>query len=137
MRWVGPLSGLGDRGSLCGQRPHAGSRNYLQQMVVQGARGTRGHTLYRDYFRLSGGLERRLYELGRKHCGKQAKWKIGMDLLHKKSGSRATLIKFRELLKRVVAANALPDYALSYDLAADEVLFYTRSVQRLAAGLIE
>jgi len=58
-------------------------------------------------------------------------------LLHKKSGSRATLIKFRELLKRVVAANALPDYALSYDLAADEVLFYTRSVQRLAAGLIE
>ena len=30
-------------------------------------------TLSRDYFRLSGGLERRLYELARKHCGYQSK----------------------------------------------------------------
>jgi plasmid replication initiation protein len=92
-------------------------------------------TLNRDYFRLSGGLERRLYELARKHCGNQAKWKIGMELLHKKSGSRATLIKFREILKRVVAANCLPDYAVSYDAAADEVLFYTKDVQKLTASL--
>lgn len=94
-------------------------------------------TLNRDYFRLSGGLERRLYELARKHCGNQAKWKIGIELLHKKSGSRATLIKFREILKRVVAANCLPDYRLSYDAPADDVLFYTRDVQKLAASLTE
>ncbi len=94
-------------------------------------------TLNRDYFRLSGGLERRLYELARKHCGNQAKWKIGMELLHKKSGSRATLIKFREIVKRVVAANCLPDYRLSYDAAADDILFYTRDVQKLAASLTE
>jgi plasmid replication initiation protein len=94
-------------------------------------------TLNRDYFRLSGGLERRLYELARKHCGNQAKWKIGMELLHKKSGSRATLIKFREIVKRVVAANCLPDYRLSYDAPADDVLFYTRDVQKLAASLTE
>ena len=94
-------------------------------------------TLNRDYFRLSGGLERRLYELARKHCGNQAKWKIGMELLHKKSGSRATLIKFREIVKRVVAANCLPDYRLSYDAGADDVLFYTRDVQKLAASLTE
>jgi plasmid replication initiation protein len=94
-------------------------------------------TLNRDYFRLSGGLERRLYEIARKHCGNQAKWKIGMELLHKKSGSRATLIKFREIVKRVVAANCLPDYRLSYDAPADDVLFYTRDVQKLAASLTE
>jgi len=94
-------------------------------------------TLNRDYFRLSGGLERRLYEIARKHCGNQAKWKIGMELLHKKSGSRATLIKFREIVKRVVAANCLPDYRLSYDAAADDILFYTRDVQKLAASLTE
>jgi plasmid replication initiation protein len=29
-------------------------------------------TLNRDYFRLDGGLERRIYELARKHCGRQA-----------------------------------------------------------------
>jgi plasmid replication initiation protein len=94
-------------------------------------------TLNRDYFRLSGGLERRLYELARKHCGNQAKWKIGMELLHKKSGSRATLIKFRELLKRVVAANCLPDYGLIYDAAEDEVSFYTKNVQKLTASLAD
>jgi plasmid replication initiation protein len=91
-------------------------------------------TLNRDYFRLSGGLERRLYELARKHCGKQAKWKINIKLLHKKSGSQATLIKFREMAKRVVSANSLPDYGLSYDAAADEVVFYTRNVQNLTTS---
>jgi plasmid replication initiation protein len=30
-------------------------------------------TLNREYFRLGGGLERRLYELARKHCGQQAR----------------------------------------------------------------
>ncbi len=92
-------------------------------------------TLNRDYFRLSGGLERRLYELARKHCGNQAKWKVSMQLLHKKSGSQATLIKFRENMKRVVATNSLPDYRVSCDSATDHVLFYTRDAQRLAASL--
>ncbi len=41
-------------------------------------------TLNRDYFRLDGGLERRLYELARKHCGQQTKWAVRMELLHKK-----------------------------------------------------
>ena len=48
-------------------------------------------TLSADYFRLDGGLERRLYELARKHCGHQPSWSVGLDLLHKKSGSAATL----------------------------------------------
>jgi plasmid replication initiation protein len=45
-------------------------------------------TLNRGYFRLSGGLERGLYELARKHCGNQTRWKVSMDVLHKKSGSQ-------------------------------------------------
>jgi hypothetical protein len=27
-----------------------------------------------------------VYEICRKHCGNQAKWEIGLELLHKKSG---------------------------------------------------
>ncbi len=34
-------------------------------------------TLHRDYFRLRKPLERRVYEIARKHCGRQAEWKIG------------------------------------------------------------
>jgi len=67
-------------------------------------------TLNADYFRLDGGLERRLYELARKHCGRQASWTVGLELLHKKAGSAATLRKFRELVKRTAASNVLPDY---------------------------
>jgi plasmid replication initiation protein len=92
-------------------------------------------TLNRDYFRLTGGLERRLYELARKHCGHQAKWTVRMEVLHKKSGSRATLVKFREMVKRAVAGDSLPDYRLSYDQAVDQVLFYTKDPAKLAANL--
>lgn len=92
-------------------------------------------TLNREYFRLSGGLERRLYELARKHCGNQAKWSISMDLLHKKSGSQATLVKFREMVKRAVAGDTLPDYRLRYDPEGDQMTFYTKDAQRLAASL--
>jgi plasmid replication initiation protein len=83
-------------------------------------------TLDRDYFRLDGGLERRLYELGRKHCGYQPNWSLGLELLHKKSGSRAVLWKFREMLKRVVAADILPAYRIQYEPDSDRVTFHQR-----------
>ena len=34
-------------------------------------------TLSRDYFRLRKPLERRVYEIARKHCGRQTEWKVG------------------------------------------------------------
>jgi Replication initiator protein A len=36
-------------------------------------------TLSRDYFRISGGLERRLYEMARKHYCHQTKWRISLN----------------------------------------------------------
>jgi len=41
-------------------------------------------TLSRDYFGLRKPLERRLYELARKHCGRQDQWKASVDTLLKK-----------------------------------------------------
>lgn len=35
----------------------------------------------RDYFRLRRPLGRRVYEIGRKHCGGQDKWRISIDSL--------------------------------------------------------
>ena len=58
-----------------------------------------------------------------------------MEVLHKKSGSQATLVKFREMVKRAVAGDSLPDYRLGYDQTADHVVFYTKDVQKLAASL--
>ncbi|MEM7213833.1 MAG: replication initiator protein A [Pseudomonadota bacterium] len=38
-------------------------------------------TLHRDYFRLRKPLERRMYELARKHCGRQTQWVISLPVL--------------------------------------------------------
>ena len=92
-------------------------------------------TLNRDYFRLDGGLERRLYELARKHCGNQAKWVIGLELLHKKSGSAGPVKRFRELVKKIAAADLLPDYRISYEPQADQVMFYTKDPRKLAENM--
>jgi plasmid replication initiation protein len=47
-------------------------------------------TLSRRYFFLRKPLERRLYELARKHCGQQREWKISLEGLREKCGSGST-----------------------------------------------
>ncbi|MEM8868786.1 MAG: replication initiator protein A [Pseudomonadota bacterium] len=69
-------------------------------------------TLSRDYFRLRKPLERRIYELSRKHCGRQAGWKVSVATLHKKSGSTAPVRVFRAALRRMISEANLPDYTL-------------------------
>ncbi|WP_335949719.1 replication initiator protein A [Salipiger bermudensis] len=70
-------------------------------------------TLSRDYFRLRKPLERRIYELARKHCGRQPRWQVSVGTLHKKSGSTAPVRVFRAALRKMIAEANLPDYRLS------------------------
>lgn len=80
-----------------------------------------------DYFRLRKPLDRRIYELARKHCGKQEAFKISLDLLRKKSGSTAILREFKRAIKSLAASDDLPDYAVQYDDKKDMVIFTNRS----------
>jgi len=70
----------------------------------------------RNYFRLRKPLERRIYELARKHCGNQREWKISLDLLQKKCGSNSTLRGFRYLVKSIAEQDTehahIPDYTI-------------------------
>jgi len=70
-------------------------------------------TLSRDYFRLRKPLERRIYELARKHCGRQPEWRVSVETLLKKSGSASPRRVFRAMLREMIAADHLPDYKLS------------------------
>ena len=72
-------------------------------------------TLSRDYFQLRKPLERRLYELARKHCGRQPEWRIGLETLQKKTGSQSPRRVFRAMLREVIAADTIPDYRLSLE----------------------
>lgn len=70
-------------------------------------------TLSRDYFRLRKPLERRIYELARKHCGHQPGWRISLAVLAHKSGSASPLRVFRRMIRDMIATNHLPDYDLA------------------------
>lgn len=87
-------------------------------------------TLHRDYFRLRKPIERRVYELARKHCGTKSEWKIGLALLQKKCGSNSTLREFRRLILAVVTEDSqhshFPDYSISFDPENDMVEFSNR-----------
>ncbi|MBY6127046.1 replication initiator protein A [Roseovarius atlanticus] len=82
-------------------------------------------TLSRDYFRLRKPLERRIYELARKHCGRQPRWQISVATLHKKSGSAAPLRVFRAAMRRMIQDANLPDYTLREE-AGDLIVFARR-----------
>jgi plasmid replication initiation protein len=88
-----------------------------------------------DYFRLRKPLDRRLYELARKHCGPQTKWKVGLALLHKKSGSTSALWEFRRMVKQLTDSNHLPDYSVAYDENRDQVSFWTRNHAKLMKAI--
>lgn len=87
-------------------------------------------TLHRDYFRLRRPIERRLYELSRKHCGDQKTWSIGLEKLHKKSGSKSPLKHFRGHIKEVCVTDHLPDYKITYEREKDKVTFTNRMNQK-------
>jgi plasmid replication initiation protein len=70
-------------------------------------------TLNRAYFTLRKPLERRVYELARKHCGRQPEWRVSLATLHKKAGSSAPIRVFRAAIRRMIADANLPDYELS------------------------
>ena len=69
-------------------------------------------TIDRDYFSLTMGLERRLYELARKHCGRQPRWDIGMIRLHEKCGSENPVRNFKQDLKTIIDRDSIPGYRM-------------------------
>ena len=90
-------------------------------------------TLNPSYFVISQGLERRLYELARKHCGDQAWWVVGLDVLQQKVGSDQKPKYWTRDLRQAVEADQLPDYRMYYDAAARQLVFFTRDTRKLLA----
>lgn len=69
-------------------------------------------TLSPEYFSLRKPMERRLYELARKHCGGQPAWQVSVAVLAKKSGSNSPIRVFRAMLREIIKADRLPDYEM-------------------------
>jgi plasmid replication initiation protein len=98
----------------------------LSDWVFNAIRSQEVLTLHPDYFRLGKPLERRIYELARKHCGRQAQWQISMETLLKKSGSQSPIKRFRQMVKHIAEHDHLPDYHVVFHEESDLVLFSNR-----------
>ena len=93
-------------------------------------------TIDPTYFRLTGGIERWLYRLVRKHGGRQANgWQFDFPYLYRKSGSLAQPRDFARDLRRLVVKQPLPGYELSIARwpGEPEMLFF-RPVPQTARG---
>lgn len=85
-------------------------------------------TLHRDYFRLRKPLERRIYEIARKHCGQQDHWSIRLGILQKKCGSNSPPRVFHSMLRVLARHDHLPDYSVA--LEDDLVVFRNREAMK-------
>lgn len=94
-------------------------------------------TIHPDYFRLRKPMARRLYEIARKHCGRQSQWVISLRLLQEKTGSKSTLKEFRSAIRAIQADNSLPEYSLFLDEANDQVIFTARNAGQLSQNLVK
>lgn len=102
----------------------------LPPWVYNAVLGDEVLSIGRDYFDL-GPLERRLYELCRKHLGKQAEWKIGLARLKAKAvGEGGTLKEFRRNMRAVIE-KGLPGFDIA--LTGADIIVVGRAAKPLPA----
>jgi len=92
-------------------------------------------TITPHYFTLRKPLEKRLYELARKHVGDQPEWIIKEDNLLEKTGSKANIREFRRMITAIIDDDSIPDYRMSRyksDKNENMVRFYQKSPKKLA-----
>lgn len=91
-------------------------------------------TLSRDYFRLRSPIERRLYELARKHCGKQKQWQISLENLLVKTGSQSKLKEFKRMVRKFIAnQDHFPEYI--YEMSDNMVTVRPKNIDSHVTAL--
>ena len=108
----------------------------LSDWVFNAIRNEEVLTLHRDYFRLRKPIERRVYEIARKHCGQQKTWRITLAKLLLKTGSQSPQKRFRQMIRQLAEHDHLPDYHVTFEDEADMVVFTNRGTM-FPAQLVE
>ncbi|SFU20339.1 replication initiator protein A [Sedimentitalea nanhaiensis] len=94
-------------------------------------------TISRDYFRLKKPLERRMYEIARKHCGKSAEWRIGLEKLRLKCGSQSSAKEFKRLVNNIIADAEQHDHFPDYDPFLEGNIVVFRSKGTVPVPVVE
>ena len=114
----------------------------LSRWMMAAIDGNHVLPLHRDYFRLRRPLDRRIYQIVRKHCGDRASWEIRLPKLYAKSGSVTRVSQFRHQVKdfaarweenRVREETDFLGYEVEFDTGRDMLTARRRPGESLAA----
>ena len=106
----------------------------LSEWLYNAVRAKEVLTIDRGYFRLGKPLERRLYEIARKHVGKQGAWAISLEQLKEKCGSTTRRIRdFKADVLAIAEADTLPQYRLAVE--GDLVVFTSKDAKQQIAAI--
>ena len=86
----------------------------LSDWVFRAVEASEVLTLDRRYFQLAKPLERRLYEIARKHVRHQSLFRISLEKLRIKCGSQSTSKEFRRLVQNIIDADRQHDHMPGY-----------------------
>jgi plasmid replication initiation protein len=89
-------------------------------------------TIHEDYFLLTGGIERWLYRVARKHAGQQeGGWQFTMRQLYEKSGATSRFSDFAIDVRKVLELDSLPEYTMvtHKNEEGDEVIHFLKRDQ--------
>ena len=95
-------------------------------------------TINRDYFTLRKPLEKKLYELAKKHVGAQPEWLMKEETLYEKTGSRRKIKEFRRMFKEIIESDSIPDYRFSRTVNDDGVAMvkmYQKDQKKMVAAI--
>ncbi|EFB70460.1 MAG: replication initiator protein A [Paludibacteraceae bacterium] len=98
----------------------------LPDWLYQGITKNKVLKISSDYFRIRKAIDRRIYEIVRKHCGYQQSFSLSIELLHLKSGATSNKREFKRAIKKLSTINDLPDYEVFLDAEKDCVTFKNR-----------
>lgn len=106
----------------------------VSDWTLRAVKGMEVLSISGDYFRLRRPLERRIYEIARKHVGEQERpFVIRVDTLQKKVGSNSPLKKFRFFLREIIEDGHIPDYDLALD--GDRIVMARKDRTRAISSL--
>lgn len=68
-----------------------------------------------EYFNIKSGIEKRLYQLARKHVGNQPFWRVSLANLYARVGSNQAMRNFKVKLNTLMKSDALLGYTVEWE----------------------
>lgn len=106
----------------------------LSNWTIEGIKNKKVKTIHKDYFLLRRPIDKRIYEIVKKHIGSNSIWEIGIDKLKDKTGSGSSRGEFGRLIEASLKSNHLPEFLMAYKSDKKDILVFSRREDNLAVN---